>query len=185
MGFAVFTQQPSALAVQRFLERVIRRAGVTPRYLITDQGSQFTDEGFRTWARIRGICQRFGAIGKYGSIAVIERLMRTVKQECTRRLVVPYSKEKFAAELRHFVRWYNGHRPHDTLQAATPDEVYRGLTPACMKPRFEPRPRWPRDSPCAGAQTTIRGRPGVCVEFNVRYLAGRKHLPIVSLKRVA
>jgi hypothetical protein len=31
----------------------------------------------------------------------------------------------------------------------------------------------------------IRGKPGVRLDLHVSYLAGRKHLPIVALKRVA
>jgi transposase InsO family protein len=185
MGLAIFTRQPDSLAVRTFLGRTIRQAGARPRYLITDQGKQFTDETFRGWSRRRGIRQRFGAIGKYGSIAVIERLMRTLKQECTRRLLVPYSKPSFREELRHFSTWYNDIRPHDTLRAATPDEVYRGVPPACMQPRFEPRAKWPRHSPCAAPLVKIRGRPGARLDLHVSYVAGRQHLPVIALQRVA
>lgn len=185
MGFAIFTQQPSSLAVRTFMGRLMRQAKAKPRHLITDQGEQFRAPDFKVWADRHGIRQRFGAIGKHGSIAVIERLMRTIKQECTRRLTVPYAKREFHNELRHFTSWYNTIRPHDRLQAATPDEVYRGVPSACLDPRFEPRPHWPRHSPCAGQQAKIRGRPGAQIAFQVRYLAGRKHLPIVSLKHIA
>lgn len=185
MGCAVFEQQPSSLDLRTLLGHVMRQAGATPRYLITDQGKQFKNEAFGKWCRRRGIRQRFGAIGKYGSIAVIERLMRTLKQECTRRLLVPYSKPTLRRELRYFTTWYNGHRPHLSLQAAAPDEIYQGLEPACLQPRFEPRAHWPRRSPCAAPHTKIRGRPGVKLDLHVSYVAGRKHLPVVELKRVA
>jgi len=40
------------------------------------------------------------AVGKYGSLAVIERSMRTLKSECTRRLIlVPYRLARFEQEL--------------------------------------------------------------------------------------
>ena len=48
-----------------------------------------------------------------------------------------------------------------------------------------PRKKWPRGSPCAAPQTAIRGRCGARLELNVRYVAKRKHLPIVELRRVA
>src|SRR5262245_33472296 len=56
-----------------------------PKNLISDRGVQFTWDGFDPGCRSRGIRHRFGAVGKHGSIAIIERLMRTLKSECTRR----------------------------------------------------------------------------------------------------
>src|SRR6058998_1158619 len=91
MGLAVHRALPSSAAVRRFLERTFRRAGERPAHLISDQDTQFIAKGFRRWCRREGIRHRFGALGKYGSLAVIERCIRTAKVECTRRLiVVPY-----------------------------------------------------------------------------------------------
>jgi len=124
-------------------------------------------------------------VGKYGSIAIIERLIRTLKSECTRRLVVPYQRDAFRRELAAYIDWYNEHRPHDSLECRTPNEIYFGLTPTCRAPRCEPRRRWPRGSPCAGPQATVRGRPGQRVELSVRYLSRRRHLPLIELNRAA
>ena len=88
MGVAVFTKEPSSKQVRTFLDRAMAAAGTAPRHLITDRGIQFTATGFGRWCRRRKIQQRFGAVGKYGSVAVIERLIRTLKTECTRRLVL-------------------------------------------------------------------------------------------------
>jgi len=55
MGFAVFDQQPTSIAIRTFLSRVLTQAGASPRYLITDQGEQFRDKGFRRWCLRRGI----------------------------------------------------------------------------------------------------------------------------------
>ena len=115
----------------------------------------------------------------------IERLIRTIKSECTRRLLIPYRRDSFRRELALFETWYNGNRPSEALDGKTPDEVYHDLAPACLAPRFEPRRKWPRDSPCAAPRTGVRGRRGVRLELSVNYLAGRKHLPIVELKRAA
>jgi transposase InsO family protein len=185
MGFGVFRRQPSASAVREFLARRFREEGCQPRHLVTDHGKQFVARAFKRWCSRRGIRQRFGAIGKYGSLAVIERAIRTFKTECTRRLIVPYRLTLMQRELALFVSWYNGHRPHSRFAAATPDEIYHRRRPAGRSPRFEPRPRWPRRSPCASPQALIRGQPGARLLLDVRYLAGRRHLPIVALKRVA
>jgi len=186
MGFAVYRGQPSSRAVRGFLERLFKEAGQQPRYLVSDQGMQFVAREFRRWCHRHGIRQRFGAIGQYGSLAVIERCIRTLKTECTRRLItVPYGLAGFKQELGLYFSWYNGHRPHMRLRAATPDEVYYHRRPSVRSPRFEPRPRWPRRSPCASPRTLIRGRPGVQFDLGVRYFSGRLHLPIVTLKRAA
>ena len=127
MGSAVFDQQPTSSAVRAFLGRAIRTALSYPRHLITDHGGQFTDDGFRRWYRRRGIRQHFGAVEKYGSLSGVERLIRTIKNECTRKLLVSYDRTGLRSELSLFVEWYNGHRPHSTLDARTPDEVYFAL----------------------------------------------------------
>ncbi|MGH9461094.1 MAG: DDE-type integrase/transposase/recombinase, partial [Vicinamibacteria bacterium] len=186
MGFAVFRGQPKSAAVRGFLECLVQGSGQPPRYLVTDQGRQFVAREFKRWCRRRGIRQRFGAVGKYGSLAVIERCIRTLKNECTRRLiVVPYRLVDFENELELYVSWYNAHRPHSRLCGATPDEFYHRRRPAVRAPRFEPRPRWPRRSPCASPQTIVRGQPGVKFDPVVRYQGGRRHLPIITLKRAA
>ncbi len=185
MGVAVFIRQPSSAAVRSFLERVIREAGAAPKYLITDHGKQFIAKAFACWCRRHGIRQRLGAIGKYGSLAVVERFIRTIKNEATRRILVPYRLAAFQRELSFFLGWYNAQRPHTFLDARTPDEVYFGRRPACRRPRFEPRPRWPRRSPCAGPQALVRGRPGVTLDLSISHRGGRKHLPVVQLRRIA
>jgi putative transposase len=185
MGFAVFTQNPTSIAVRQMLNRAIRQAGTAPDHLITDQGTQFTDEGFRKWCRHRGIRQRFGAVQKYGSISVVERLMRTMKSEALRRIIVPLERKAFRREVSIFVQWYNGHRPHSTFAAATPHEIYFELVPRSRGARYEPRRQWPRGSPCAGPAARVRGRRGQHLKLVVSHLAGRRHLPIIDLKKAA
>lgn len=186
MGFETFRYQPGAADVRRFLSRLVRAAGQQPRHLVTDQGSQFVARSFRRWCRRRGIRQRFGAIGKYGSLAVIERCIRSFKDECTRRLaVMPLRVAGFEKELSLYFSWYNAHRPHEWLGSITPDERYHRSRPRARSPRFEPRADWPRRSPCASPQTLIRGQPGARVELDVQFLGERRHLPTVTLKRAA
>jgi len=185
LAAAMFKSEPAASDLTHLLGRLCRSLRCSPAHLITDQGTQFTADAFRLWCRRRGIQQRFGAVGKYGSIAVVERFIRSMKNECTRAILVPFSTAAFAREIDLYVGWFNVHRPHGWLNGRTPDEVYFGTMPACRKPRFEPRARWPRRSPCAQPHALVRGRPGAVVELRVGYRAGRKHLPLVTLKRVA
>lgn len=128
---------------------------------------------------------RFGAVGKYGSLAVIERFIRTLKDECTRRIVVPLRRRDMRRELTCHLGWYNEHRPHEYLGGRTPNEVYHDRPAASEMPRIEVRPHWPRGASCAAPTAAIDGDPGQKVVLVVSYHAGRKNLPVVKLKRVA
>ena len=108
-----------------------------------------------------------------------------MKREGLAALVVPLREDRLQRELLAFVSWYNLHRPHTTLGVRTPDEVYFGRRPACRSPRFEPRERWPRGSPCAAPHALVRGQPGARVELSISYHGKRKHLPVVTLHRAA
>jgi putative transposase len=185
MGFAVFSKRPDSLSVRRFLGRTIARVEVTPKYLICDKDRVFWCSAFKRWCKRKGIRPRFGAVGKHGSIAVVERLIRTMKDEATRRIVVPQLQAQFRRQLTSYFAWYNEHRPHTTLHGATPNELYFRVRPANRRPRIEPRKRWPRSSPCAKPITIAAGQPGDRFELLVDFHDGRRHLPIVSLKRAA
>ena len=174
---AVFSGQPSSADVCAALADVVGRATGPPKYLVTDQGAQFQDE-YRRWCASAGIKPRFGAIGKHGSIAVVERLHRTLKSECLRRFVLPLRKEAMLAELELAARWYNEHRPHARHHGATPAEIRDGMKPAKDEPRFETRERF---APAA----KLRAQPGVKLALDLQFLEGRPHLPIVALKQAA
>jgi putative transposase len=137
MGVAVFYKPPSSEQVRAFLGRAIATAGRAPKYIVCDKGSQFWCAGFKDWCKGRGTRPRFGAIGQHGSIAVVERFIRTLKYEGLAGLMIPLRYAAMRAELTRIIGWYNAHRPHTTLLGKTPDEVYFRLFPANRKPRIE------------------------------------------------
>jgi transposase InsO family protein len=184
-GITVFCQEPTSEAVRAFLGRTMASQGAKPKHLITDKGGQFWCDGFKTWCRRHHIKPRFGAVGKHGSIAVIERLILTVKQTIGQLSLIPLRRETFRQEMVLIGAWYNEHRPHMTRGGKTPNEVYKKRFPANRKPRIEPRPRCPRGSPCATPQALVAGNPGQRFEMNVAFHANRRHLPIVTLRRAA
>ena len=139
----------------------------------------------RSWCQRKGIRPRYGAVGKHGSIAVVERAIRTLKDECTRRILVPQRQTRFRRELLCFLGWYNEYRPHMTLEGSTPNEVYFRQYPANRRPRVEPRKQWPRRSQCAKPRTLVAGQPGDRFSLEVGYHDRRRHLPVVSLRRAA
>ena len=125
VGFAVFARAPSSLEIQRFLDRAIRANGQSPRYVVTDKGRQFWCRGFKSWCKRRGIRPRYGRVGEPASIAIVERFIRSMKQECTRCLLVPSSLAAMRHELRLYSTWYNESRPHMALVGKTPRKSTR------------------------------------------------------------
>jgi hypothetical protein len=113
----------------------------------------------------------------------VERAILTIKCLLSRLLLVPDRRDAFLRELTRTVDWYNQFRPQTWLGGKTPNEVYFAKFPANRRPRFEPRLRWPRGSSCAKPWALVRGSPGAKLTLNVGFLAGRKHLPVITLKR--
>ena len=170
--------RPTSARVSAFLGRAIKKAGSKPKYIITDQGREFCGP-FKSWCGSRGIRPRVGAVGKHGSICVVERFIRSMKTECTRRILVSFRLDQMRRELAFYASWYNEHRPHMGLEGRTPEEVSHGLPAAADAPRFETRARWPRG---IGKR---KGRAGGRLTLDLRYVGNRRHLPVVELKRAA
>jgi hypothetical protein len=186
MGVTAFKGQPTYAAVCGCLGSAIATAGRSPKYIVCDRGGQFDCDGFRKWCKRRGIKHpRYGAVGKHGSIAVVERAILTIKCLLHCLPYVSYRREAFQRQLTATVEWYNESRPHTWLGGKTPNEAYYGKFPANRRPRFEPRSRWPRGSSCAQPWALMRGSPGANLTLEVDYHQDYKHLPIVKLKRVA
>jgi hypothetical protein len=171
--------------MRRSLSRAIHRAGHPPKYIITDKGKQFWCGSFKRWCRRESILPQFGAVGEHGSIAIVERFVRSMKNECTFRILVPLRLEAMRHELGLYASWYNLHRPSPAVGGRTTWELYVGRQPANAKPRSEPRENWPLGAPCAWPKTTIRGERGTRLSLVVGYVEGRRHLPVVELRQAA
>jgi hypothetical protein len=185
MGIGVFAKRPNCREICVFMGRTIA-GSAKPKYIICDRDKVFDCQAFRRWVKRKGIKPpRYGAVGKHGSLAVVERLILTIKMELTRRMLVPVRRDAFLHGLRWFRDWYNEHRPHTTLGGRTPNEVYFKRRPANRRPRIEPRRNWPRGSPCAKPWALVAGKPGDHVTLHVHFRDGRRHLPVIVPKRAA
>jgi hypothetical protein len=147
--------------------------------------STTTRDAFKDWCDRQGITPRFGAVGQHGSIALVERFILSLKNECTRLILVPLRSESCRRELMWYAGWFNQNRPHSALDGKTPHEVYHKLLPACERPRFEPRARWPRAARCASPHAPVTGNCGAPIRLDVRYHGSRNHLPIIDLRLAA
>ena len=126
-----------------------------------------------------------GTLREHGSIAIVERFIRSMKSECTRRVIVPFDMTAIRSELACWATWYNEHRPHQGIGGRTPIEVYQARPAANDQPRFEPRAKWPRKSACARPVVKIEGERGVRPALVVSRFENRTHLPIVELRRAS
>ena len=125
LAIAVAPQEPSARFAVALLRGAIRTYG-PPTWMLTDHGKQLTAHLFMRVLRANGIRRRFGAIGKSGSISVIERFWRSCKAEHAHGLNLFRPLASIRARLRAYVSWFNAQRPHQGLGGRTPDEVFTG-----------------------------------------------------------
>jgi transposase InsO family protein len=178
-GLAIFRDHPTSCDGQSFLGRTIRQAAHPPGYIVTDKGRQFWCGSFKHWCRLRAVRPRFGAVGKQGSIAVVARFLRSMKVEGTKPIRVPLWLDAMRREIGSYATWYNLFRPDQALGGRSPWEVYSGLRPANVRPRFESRENWPANGPCASPQTAVQGERGKRLSLVVGSVDGRRRLPVV------
>ena len=76
---------PNAGWINNALESAIEQYG-PPKHLISDQAYIFTGDVFKELLGKYNIKHRPGAVGKHGSIAVTERVNKTLKYEWLRRV---------------------------------------------------------------------------------------------------
>ena len=96
-----------------------------PEVFNTDQGSQFTGEGFTGLLDRHGVRISMDGKGRYSDNIFVERLWRTVKYEEV--YLKAYSNGREAkAGLDGYFHFYNNQRPHQALGYRTPAEVFNG-----------------------------------------------------------
>jgi hypothetical protein len=102
-----------------------------------------------------------------------------------RQITIAEEQSEFGRQVALIIDWYNEYRPHDTLGGRTPNEVHFSRSAANEQPRFEPRPHWPRGSPCAKPQVNVKGEPGDPIILEIDCLENRPHLPIIRARHAA
>jgi len=123
---------PNAGWIIEALERAMREHGA-PKHIISDQASVFVGDAFAELLKQWNIKPRFGAVGKHGSIAVTERVIKTLKYEWLQRVPLIKGLDHLTLLCTQFESWYNIWRPHMTLEGLRPDDLYYDRKPE--KPR--------------------------------------------------
>jgi len=141
LALRVFRAEPTALQAARLLASAVRRYG-RPRMLVTDHGGQFIADVFEAQLQRLGVEHRIGAVGLSGSIALLERYWRTLKESLRLPLFAPLTLADLERRVAYSVLHYGYYRPHQALQGATPAEILFGWPPAHH--RAGPPPRGPR-----------------------------------------
>jgi transposase InsO family protein len=116
---------PNASWVVEALGEAFRRHG-PPKHIITDQEGIFTGEAFGELLVDWDVKHRLGAVGTHRSIAVTERVIRTLKYEWLKRVPVIKGLDHLHALLADFACYYNCWRPHSTLEGAVPNLIHAG-----------------------------------------------------------
>jgi len=96
-----------------------------PGIFNTDQGAQFTSDGFTKMLRDHGIEISMDGRGRCHDKIFVERLWWTVKHEWVYLRPAANGIEQ-KRSLAEFFGWYNLRRPHQALRWRTPDEAYLG-----------------------------------------------------------
>ena len=109
------------------LEEAFARFG-KPQIFNTDQGSQFTGAAFTGLLASHGIAISMDGKGAWRDNVFVERLWKSVKYE-----EVYLRAYETVAEARisigRYLDFYNGRRPHSSLDDRTPDQAYFDLPP--------------------------------------------------------
>jgi transposase InsO family protein len=166
LAAAVFLSEPSGSALARLFARAALRFG-PPRHSVSDRGSQFTSGTFRRLLARHHVRHRYGAIGRTGSIALIERFFLTLKVVTGFMKRPPLLRRDVERRLGLFFAYYTCLRPHQGLAGRTPAEVFLGQSRA-QRGDFPP----PRGWPCE--------RVNASPPFVLRFLDRERGLPYLD-----
>lgn len=98
---------PDAAFAIRLLPRTFR-CHAAPTWLVTDKDPVLRSRLVNALLARHGTRRRYGAVGRRGSIALIERLWRSIKGKYVRHLFLFRSLRSIEADVKRWVRWHNG-----------------------------------------------------------------------------
>ena len=102
-----------------------------PEIFNTDQGSQFTSEAFVRRLKENGIGISMDGRGRWRDNVFVERIWKSIKYEEV-YLHAYASVSEARTSIGRYLEFYNSIRPHSSLKALTPDQVYFNRLPESM-----------------------------------------------------
>ena len=102
-----------------------------PEIFNTDQGSQFTSEAFTGRLKEEGIRISMDGKGRWRDNVFVERVWKSIKYEEV-YLHAYESVQQARESIGRYLKFYNSVRPHSSLGAFTPDQVYFNRLPESM-----------------------------------------------------
>ena len=97
----------------------------TPRFLITDHGSQFRKQFISKLGKLEITVVR-GKVRCPTFNGKAERFFRSLRQ-WSRVTLLPFGASTIQHRLDDYADWFNAHRPHASLHGQTPNEAWNGL----------------------------------------------------------
>jgi transposase InsO family protein len=107
-----------SVTVRKILEKVMDERGV-PRYLRSDNGSEFICRDLQIWLACRGSQSHFIQLGSPWQNGHAESFMSRLRAECLDAEVF-YNLLDSRLKLGIYRRYYNQQRPHSALQYVPP-----------------------------------------------------------------
>ena len=112
------------------LEEAMEKHG-RPEIFNSDQGSQFTSVAFTGRLKKEGIQISMDGKGRWADNVLVERLWRSLKYEHV-YLHAYESVAEARMKIGRYFDFYNSQRPHSSLEAQTPDQVYFHRPPEAL-----------------------------------------------------
>ena len=121
LSWRVSISMEAAFCVEALEEAIVRHG--RPEICNTDQGSQFTSHDFTDVLLKAGVAISMDGKGSWRDNIFIERLWRSMKYE--EIYLMAYETVSDArASIGRYLAFYNGRRPHSSLDRQTPDQAY-------------------------------------------------------------
>jgi transposase InsO family protein len=153
LAWELFTSAPTAIDIKALIDAAAARFG-KPKHFLTDQGTQFKSDLLKDALDEMGVDHRQGAVGEHGSIAIIERLWRTLKGHLDFTACRQSVPEMLRQRVAVVVDYYRTKRPHIALGNATPEQLYTAQQPPAATATKPPR-GW-RGQQCSKAPFVVR-----------------------------